>query len=103
MEELLVKYISLYDKFSGNSSFIHFHSAPLDYQDLRETLSIEAGEQKSCAQVKLTDDAIPEISKDFTVIVSADDSHPDAILNPGNATVIILDDDRKLQLFGYGS
>ncbi len=59
-------------------------------------LSIEAGEHKNCTQIRITNDRIPEIPKHFAVTVSTDEFHPEAILDPGRATVTILDDDRKL-------
>lgn len=68
-----------------------------DYQTVSNVISIEpSGLQLNsmCMDINITQDSVLESMESFLVVFST--SNPSIIINSGNATVIITDDDCKL-------
>ena len=67
------------------------YSALDDYQGMKESLRLSNTNRRICVSIPITDDTVPEIPQDFTVVLSTVEAN--LFLGPGNATVTIHDDD----------
>ena len=76
------------------SSVLLSSPAPGDYDAVVEFLTFSASVNRICRNVSTVEDAILEEDEDFTLTLTTTDGSVD--LNPDEATVTIIDDDRTL-------
>ena len=76
------------------SSVLLLSPAPGDYDAVEEFLTFSASVNQICRNVSSVEDNILEEDEDFTLTLTTTDGSID--LNPDEARVIIIDDDRTL-------
>ena len=95
--DLQVSYYIL--MFETISETLLYAVYPMDFVGVTEVVMFDSCDVKSCINITIIDDLIPEIVESFSITLEEASGHDDRItLEPTNAVIRINDDDGMIEL-----